>query len=343
MAKVTTHKRTNTRRTRATKKTTPHKSSTRPAGTVEPVPTITAKRRPWQRVPKSERPVRPKLPGVFGLTNKMYRLLAMNWKLIVGIALIYGVLNVLLVHGFSGGLSASDLKSQFDQLSKGGWNHIASGLGVFVLLLSSSSSGTASDAAGAYQMLLVITVSLALIWAYRQLLSDKQVRLRIRDAFYRGMYPLIPVILVLIVMAFQLVPMLLGGILFTTVINNNIAVNVVEVTFFAVLCLGLFFASLRMITASIFALYIVSLPDMTPMRALRSARELVRFRRLAVFARLVYLPVIMLGMLAVLILPFILLATTLTQWIFLALSMAILPVAHAYIYTLYRELLNEQA
>ncbi|HWT56150.1 MAG TPA: hypothetical protein VN031_03935 [Candidatus Microsaccharimonas sp.] len=341
MAKVSTKKRTNTRRARATQKTTPRKTTTRSASVADSLQPSTTPRGRWQRVPKSERPVRPRLPGIFKLAKQSYRLVVMNWKLIAGITLVYGVLNIVLVHSLNGGLSASDIRTQLDQLSQGGWNHIASGLGVFMLLLSSSNRSTTSDAASVYQTFLLIISSLALVWAYRQFLSDKQVPLRIRDGFYRGMYPLVPVILVLLVIVVQLIPMLIGGVLFTTVISNGIAVSGLQIAFWAIPFLVLFFISLRMISASIFALYIVSLPDMTPMRALRSARDLVRFRRLAVFARLIALPLILLVGLAILMLPFILLATALTQWVFFVLSMAVLPIAHAYLYTLYRELLNE--
>ncbi len=40
------------------------------------------------------------------------------------------------------------------------------------------------------------------------------------------------------------------------------------------------------VKSSLFALYIVTLPDMTPMKALRSARELARYRRWTVLRKI---------------------------------------------------------
>ena len=95
-----------------------------------------------------------------------------------------------------------------------------------------------------------------------------------------------------------------------------------------------------MITASVFALYIVTLPDMSPFRALRSAKELVRGRRLMIWRKLILLPFVLFLGTTVVVLPFLLFLTPLTVWIFFILSTAWFAVIHSYLYTLYRELLN---
>jgi hypothetical protein len=87
------------------------------------------------------------------------------------------------------------------------------------------------------------------------------------------------------------------------------------------------------------ALYVVTLPDMTPLTALRSARDLVRYRRLSVFRKLIFLPIALGVIMAVVMLPFIFVVPVLAQWVFFALSMLALIVGHAYFYVLYRELL----
>src|SRR6476620_2056573 len=203
----------------------------------------------WRRTPKSERPVRLKLPNVYRLSKSAYALLTLNWRLILGIAAVYGLLNMLLVRGLNGGLDVAQLKTQFNQLYTGGWGNVASGFSVFALLVSSSNSGN-TDAAGAYQTFLVLITSLALVWTYRQLLTDKQQKLRIRDGFYKGLYPLVPVILILLLMSIQLIPLLLGGIIFSTVISNGIAVTGLEVLLWLVLFVILASISLLLITSS---------------------------------------------------------------------------------------------
>ena len=89
------------------------------------------------------------------------------------------------------------------------------------------------------------------------------------------MYPLIPFILVLLVCCLQLLPLIIGSSLYSLVVSNGIAVQPIEKFVWALLFASLALLSLYMITSSLFALYISTLPDMTPMKALRSARELV--------------------------------------------------------------------
>jgi hypothetical protein len=298
--------------------------------------TEVVKRKRWQRTPKSERPVYPKLPNVLQLTVQAYRLLARNWKLFLGIAIVYGALNILLVRGISGGASVADIKSQFSQLQSG----TLSSLGILASLITSSNS-TGSDAANAYQSFLVLTTSLALVWSFRQLLTSKPPKLRIRDGFYKGMYPLFPVILVLFVLGLQLIPMAVGGILYDLVITNGIAVGWLETVFWLSFFALTILSSLVLITPTLFALYIVSLPNMTPIKALRTAKKLVKFRRLTVLRKVVFLPVLILVPLCLILLAAIGVIPGIAQWIFFVLSIFILPAFHAYMYTLYRELLNE--
>jgi polyferredoxin len=75
------------------------------------------------------------------------------------------------------------------------------------------------------------------------------------------------------------------------------------------------------------------------MEALKSARELVRYRRWTVMRKLIFLPIFLLVTGAVLIIPLIYFAPVLATITFLLTSMFGLPIIHGYIYRLYRELL----
>ena len=281
---------------------------------------------------------RPKLPNVFRITKMAGQLLLSNWKIIGGMIVVYGLLNIVLVRGLNGGANVSDLKSQVDGVFNGSGGHLASGLTVFGLLLTSTNNVASADASS-YQTFLLVVISLALVWSYRQLAAGN--RIRIRDGFYRGMAPLIPVLLVLVVIGLELIPIIIGGWAYSLLIQNGIVIDtgeqLVSLAFvFLLLALSLYLAS-----STLFALYIATLPDMTPLRAMRSARELVRYRRWAVIRKLLFLPLMLLIIGAIIMLPFILFVAVLAQWIFFVLTMIALAVTHAYIYRLYRELLNE--
>jgi hypothetical protein len=257
--------------------------------------------------------------------------------LFLGLALTYGVLNILLVRGFSSGANVSSLKHQLSQAASGNVGQLAVGFSVFVSLLASSGNSS-SATAGAYQIFLGLVISLATIWVLRQVMAGERVRLR--DAFYKGMYPLIPFIFVLLVVLLQTVPFLIGGGLYNLVVTNGIAVYTSEKLLWGLLFFVLTVISVYMLCSSLFALYIVTLPDMTPMKALRSARQLVRYRRPSVFRKLLFLPVALLVIAAAIMVPIIVFAAPIAPWVLFVLAMIGLIILHAYMYTLYRELLR---
>jgi hypothetical protein len=248
---------------------------------------------------------------------------------------IYGLMSILLVRGLGSGINLGDIKASL----QGSTDQLTTGFSLFGTLVSNS-GGSSSDAGAAYQSILLLTGSLAFIWALRQVSADKRAeRIRTRQAFYSGMYPLVPFLLVLIVIALQLLPLVIGGSVYSMVISAGVAVSVLEKVLWGILFFLLSLLSLYMITSSVFALYIVTLPDMTPMKALRSARELVRYRRWTVLRKILFLPLALLVLAIVVMLPIVLFLTALGEWLFFVFTLAVLGIVHGYLYTLYRELL----
>jgi hypothetical protein len=278
------------------------------------------------------------LPSVWSLTKSSAITLWDYRQLFGGITLIYGLLNLVLVQGLASSGDVNNLKTNLNQLFGGHFGALGSSLSGFTMLASSSGNGS-SQTAGAYQLFLALITSLAVIWALRQIFSNSQPR--ISDAYYRGMYPLIPFLLVLIIIGLQLIPLVLGAGLYSLVISNGIAVHFIEKFLFGLVFVILGAWSIYMLSSSIFGLYVATLPDMTPLKALRSAKQLVQKRRWAVILRLVWLPVVLLAASAIIMLPIIAWLTPLAQWIFFLLTMFGLVVVHTYMYGLYRELLNE--
>jgi hypothetical protein len=289
----------------------------------------------------TEKPARTqqvRLPSVWQLTKTAYTTLWQHKKLFISITLIYGVLNLLLVQGLTGGTDVGSLKHALSQAYNGNFNSLASALGVFSVLVGSTGNSS-NQAAGAYQLPLGIVTSLAVIWALRQVLADKKIR--IRDAYYSGMYPLIPFVLVIIVIGVQLLPFIIGSSLYSLVAANGIAVGALERAGWLLVFLSGMAWSIYMVSSSLFAIYIVTLPDITPLQALRSASKLVKGKRWAIILRLAFLPLVLLVAAAVIMVPIIITLTFLAKWVFFLLTTFTLVAVHTYMYTLYRELLNE--
>lgn len=292
--------------------------------------------KPWTWARHLPAPPRHPLPKARHLVSRSLRQLWQHRLLFGGISLIYGLLNLLLVRGLASTSDVGSFKELVSGIFHGALGHVETAITSFLYLVSTSGGG-GTPTSGTYQTVLLIVVSLAFIWALRQTAAGN--RPRIRDSFYHGMYPLVPFLLVLLTIGVQLIPLAVGSYLYSTVVANGIVIDGGEKLLAGVICAIPVVWSLRMITSSAFALYIVTLPDMTPMKALRSARELVYKRRLLLWRKFILLPVVLLLAAIILEIPLIFWLTPLAEWAFFVYSMLALAFVHGYMYNLYREML----
>lgn len=296
------------------------------------------KTRPYRSFRPSKRIKHPtkELKGAFKIAREALAILVRNWRPFAGMLLVYLLLTIVIVNGFGVSTGIGEVKEIITDDLYGSSNIAVNGITLLDYLFSASTT-PASEAGGVYQMLLLVMVSLAAIFTLRQLHAKKAVTAR--GAFYSGMYPVIPFILVVLVIFLQLLPLLIGLWLYSVVVQGGIAITLAEQFLWGMLT-GLFaLLSLYMVTSSVFALYIVTLPNMRPMQALRSARELVRYRRWTVMRKVLTLPMLLTVFIAAVVLPLIFTIPSLADWAFLTLILLALIMAHSYMYALYRELL----
>ena len=277
-----------------------------------------------------------KLPSSFRLLRNSLSHLFQHRRLYFGIMLVYLILTLVLVKGFGISSGVGDLKNELTDVLEGASGQIVSSAALFGFLLTSA--GTQADqVANTYQAIILLVVSLAVIWALRQTHAGNKIT--VKDSFYKAMYPMIPFLLVLIVIALQLIPLAIGNSIYSLAIQNAIAVTVLEQSLWFLLFFFLGLLSLYMVSSSVFALYIVTLPNVTPMQALRSARELVRYRRWIVMRKVVVMPIFLILMAGLIMIPLLMLLTPVAEWVFFVMTMAALVLVHSYMYALYRELL----
>ena len=276
----------------------------------------------------------PKLAGSFRLFKHSLGVLRRNKKLFGGILAIYALLSLVLVKGFTSSSNLNLAKAALGNTRGGSLSDSTALLGNLF-----STSGASNPGASAYQSILFIIFSLAIIWALRQVYAKDPKGVRFKPVFYQSMGPLIPFLLVLGVITLQFIPLAVGTSIVALVVRNGIAVSGLEKSlWFALLfmfCLWTFY----MLASSIFALYIVTLPDVTPMQALRSAKELVRFRRWTVMRKMLFLPVILFVLTCLIMLPVVMFWTGAAEWVLFVLGLALVIVGHTYFYNLYREMM----
>lgn len=292
-----------------------------------------ATRRQKRKMTKKEAKSFMPLPSGLGLLRQVFALLWQNWKLFGGITLIYLALNIILAGGLANISTAfSDVKN-----SLGSAHSFGDGLSSLASL--ATSSGTASSgSSGAVESILIILFSLVIIYALRQVLAGEKIALK--QTFYNSTTPLIPFLLVLFVIILQLLPVTLITSIVALVLSALISSSGTVLTLTLIAMLPLAAWSFYMISSSIFALYIVTLPDMQPRQALRSAKKLVRFRRWLIIRKLIFLLFFIVVAFSVVMLPLILYVNVLVVPIFFILSTSLILLIHSYFYSLYRNLLT---
>lgn len=274
-----------------------------------------------QKAKKEARSQKP-LPGSFKLTWQSLVFIRKFWKPLGGIVLVYTILNLIF---------ASGLLSGAGSVINGG-GKLADALNAYGALIASGGSGNAP----VMQTVLLIIESLVIIWALRHLFSGENIG--VKQAYYHSTFPLIPFVIVLFIILLQLLPLTIGSTILTLIlstVSGSGAVDMIAGLLFVLLSAW----SIYMVSSSVFALYIVTLPDMHPRAALRSAKNLVRFRRLPLVRKILFLPLFIIVLMGMVIVPLILFANFLVSPAFFALSMLAILFAHTYLYSLYKGLL----
>lgn len=278
-----------------------------------------------------------KLPSIVWLFKNALRIIFSNKKLFLGLAAVYAIISFVFVQGIGSTFQINEIKDSLNELfGSSTGDRVSVGLALFGYLVGSAGT-SAGEASGVYQIFMIIIFSLATIWAVRQIQVNKKPG--IREALYGGMYPLIPFMTVIFVICLQLIPLVVGNLMYATVLQNGLAISALEKILWLLASLSLALLSAYMVMSSIFSLYIVTLPNMTPVKALRSARELVLHRRFIIALRLVAFPVIFGLFSAVVFIPLLLIVPQIVEFLFLFVVSFGLVFSHVYAYLLYRELI----
>lgn len=285
---------------------------------------------------KSETKSRQPVSGSFRLTGMVIGLMRSYWKTLGGIVFVYLVLNIVFASGISSLSGSIDaIKANLNATS--GHAHPLAAAASGFLTLVGSAGASSSSTGSTLQMVVIVLESLVIIWALRHLVAGQKIT--VKQAYYNSMTPLVPFLIVVFVIMLQFLPLGLGSLILSAMATSIGTISGMWTVMFGFVFLLLAAWSVYMLSASIFALYIITLPEMQPLAALRSAKKLVKYRRGMVLRKVLFLPILMLIVMGAVIIPLILYATFLVVPVFYVLSMLAILFVHAYLYSLYRGLL----
>lgn len=297
-----------------------------------------------------------RLPGYWMFTRDVWLLLWKNKRLFGLLALLYVVLSAVIV-----GVASQDAYTQFSSAFKDAGQNVASGnlgpLGQAGILYISAISGafnTQPDPAQqVYAGLLALLAWLTVVWLLRALMAGQKPRLR--DGIYNSGAPIMATFLVLIVVVVQALPIALAAIGYGAAVGSGLLEGGVEAMLFWTGAGLLVALSFYWMSSSLIALVVVTLPGMYPLRALRTAGDLVTGRRLRILLRLLWMAMIILVVWTLVMIPVILLngwlmsaisgaaAVPIVPYLLLVLGSLTMLYIASYVYVLYRKVVDDDA
>lgn len=297
-----------------------------------------------------------KLPGYFAFTKYVWQTLWKNRKTFILLTLFYAILTVLMV-GVASQDTYTTLKDTLDSTGVTLFNGGLGGFGKASLLFLSAMTGGLSqsltDVQQVYAGLILLLTWLTGIWLLRNIMAGNKVKLR--DGLYNSGSPLLSTFIVFMVFIVQLLPIALAIIGYSAASISGFLENGAASMLFWIIVGLLSTMSLYWVTSTFFALIIVTLPGMYPLKAIKTAGDLVVGRRLRILMRILWMALTTVIMWGVIMIPVIMLDAWLKgiwsaiSWVptvpvlLLGLTSVTVVWISSYIYLLYRKVVDDDA
>ncbi|MCL2037661.1 hypothetical protein FWG95_01495 [Candidatus Saccharibacteria bacterium] len=284
-----------------------------------------------------------KMRGYFGFIHEVWTLIWQNKWLFTKFLLLYALFSIIIVGMLNQG-SFVDLREALNEIPEG------LGIGKWMALFSGAitGGGAADSSRQIIAVLLFLYGWLTLIWLLRRRINGDKVKLR--DGLYSGGSPVLATLIILGVVLFQLIPLALVLVAYSSVTAIGWINTGIQIENMAAWCVMAVAAVLTLywVCSSLIALIIVTLPGMYPFAALKAAGDLVVGRRLKLVIRLIFMALPAALMWIVVLLTAILIDSWLElTWqplvptVVLLLTTLTIVWFAAYVYLLYRRMVDD--
>ncbi|MBR5027343.1 hypothetical protein IKX64_01995 [Candidatus Saccharibacteria bacterium] len=249
------------------------------------------------------------VPGMLAHAFAALKAIFKNWKLFLGLLIITIVLNVFLV-----GLMNEETYRQFQEVldqtnAEFAGGKISNVLKATLLMISTITtgglSGDSSESATVFAVLIFLMVWLCTIYILRHRFAGHVIKLR--DALYNSMTPLISTLAVFVIILFQCIPLFILLIVYSTAVATDFLATPFYALVFFIFAMAMVLLSGYLLSSSVIAFVAVSAPGLYPLRAINTASNLMAGRRVRFILRLVFLFFALLFMWVIVVIPLILL------------------------------------
>ena len=248
------------------------------------------------------------VPGIMYHIVATFRMIFKNWKVFLPLLILTVVLSIVLV-----GLMSEDTYRQFqkvldqtsEQMGTGDIGNVArAGLLLISTVTTGGLSGSSSEVTIVFSVLIFLMIWLVTIFLVRHIMAKQKVKLR--DALYNAMTPLISSLVVFLVAVLQAVPIFILIIAYSAAVRTDFLATPFYALVFFIFAALMIVLSGYLLSSTLMAFVAVSAPGMYPMTALQATSELMRGRRIRFLLRIVALIIAMVAMWVLVMMPLIL-------------------------------------
>lgn len=231
------------------------------------------------------------VPGIMYHAMATFRVIFKNWKMFLPLLVLTVLMAVVLI-----GLMNESSYQQFqevldqttEQLEQGDIGYVAkAGLLLISTVTTGGLAGESSETSVVFAVLIFLIIWLTTIFILRHRLAGHMIKLR--DALYNAMTPLISTFVVFVVAVVQCVPIFLLIIVYSAAVQTEFLATPFYALVFFIFAALMILLSGYLLSSSLMALVAVSAPGLYPMQALRTASELMMGRRVKFILRIVAL------------------------------------------------------
>lgn len=229
------------------------------------------------------------VPGIMHHSAVTFRVIFKNWKLFLPLIVIAVVAAVAFI-----GLMNESTYQQFqtvldqttEQMEKGDIGVVAkSGLLLISTVTTGGLSSEASESGTVFAVLIFLILWLTTIFILRHRLAGRKIKLR--DALYNAMTPLVSSFVVFVVAVIQCIPIFILIIVYSAAVQTEFLATPFYALIFFIFAALMILLSGYLLSSSLMAMVAVSAPGLYPIQALRTASELMMGRRVKFVLRLV--------------------------------------------------------
>lgn len=259
------------------------------------------------------------------------------WRSMTGVIFVYAFVYAVTVIGLNFVIPSFDSNSSSTGALASGQNvdsltKAVDSIGNGLTFISGDQSSTL------VQFILFLVASLAFMWVLRKIRKLQTVK--ISEAYYQGTAQFVAMFLVIIWFVIFLIPASIGATILS--IGLSASSTVLETSIISVISLLLFTLTVWLYAKYWPSFYIISLPGMRPISALKNASSLTKKHRLNITVQVFGFIMISLLLFIIAILPLaFILPVVVPYWVY-ALMFIIFATTHTFLFSIYRSLVGEK-